>query len=202
MTKATRTRLDVDERRALLLAAAADLFEQRAYDAVSIEDVAAAAGVSKGLVYHYFSGKRELYVAHVERGAREALAAIIQSVAEVDDDAPNDARLRAALRGWMLHVRAHARTYETVVRGGLGSDADVQQIATDLRAEFTTVLGAIFGGHATTDLGPIAIAGWLGFVESATLEWVNTPQIQDPEPVIEIALAVLAAAIAAARDER
>src|SRR5436305_732256 len=58
-----RRRLSVAERRDELIAAALDLFSHRSPEDVSIDDVAEAAGASRALVYHYFGGKQELYVA-------------------------------------------------------------------------------------------------------------------------------------------
>ncbi|WP_404429746.1 TetR/AcrR family transcriptional regulator [Microbacterium lacus] len=70
MSEATRTRLDPDARRAQILDAAADLYRERRYDDVSLEELAAAAGVARGLLHHYFGSKRELYLAVVTRSAR------------------------------------------------------------------------------------------------------------------------------------
>ena len=66
-----RRRLSTDERREQLLAAGAELLGRRPYDEVSIEEIAAAAGVSKGLLYHYFPTKKDFVVAALERGQDE-----------------------------------------------------------------------------------------------------------------------------------
>ena len=57
-----RIRLDNDARRAQLLELGQKAFAERTYDEVSIDDIARAAGISKGLLYHYFPTKRDLYV--------------------------------------------------------------------------------------------------------------------------------------------
>src|SRR4249920_2344031 len=59
---APRTRLELDERRVQLLEFGKHFFANHAYDDVSMDEVAAAAGVSKGLLFHYFKSKREFYV--------------------------------------------------------------------------------------------------------------------------------------------
>jgi AcrR family transcriptional regulator len=56
-------RLTAEQRRAVLLACARTLFAERGYAATSIEDVAAAAGVTKPVVYDHFASKKDLYVA-------------------------------------------------------------------------------------------------------------------------------------------
>jgi AcrR family transcriptional regulator len=61
-----RTRLGHDERRQAIVRAAADVFARRDYETVSTAELAHAAGISRGLLNHYFRTKRELYVAVVE----------------------------------------------------------------------------------------------------------------------------------------
>ena len=57
-----------EERPAELMAAALDLFVERGYAATRLDDVAARAGVSKGTLYLYFSGKEELFKAVIRSG--------------------------------------------------------------------------------------------------------------------------------------
>src|SRR3954465_2978433 len=66
-----RRRISVDRRREELMAAALELFSKHDAEDVSIDDVATAAGASRALVYHYFGGKQELYVAALRRAALE-----------------------------------------------------------------------------------------------------------------------------------
>lgn len=56
------TRLDPRHRREQILDVARRHFAERHYDAVSTAELAADAGVNRGLVYHYFGTKRELYL--------------------------------------------------------------------------------------------------------------------------------------------
>ncbi|MGW2857715.1 helix-turn-helix domain-containing protein, partial [Streptomyces sp. NPDC001215] len=65
----TRRRLSTGERREQLLAVGARLFSENPYDEVWIEQVAEIAGVSRGLLYHYFPTKRDFFAAVVERAA-------------------------------------------------------------------------------------------------------------------------------------
>jgi len=62
-----------DERQEQILKAALNCFASQGFSAAKITDIAAAAGVSYGLVDHYFGKKEELYTAAVERAYRGAL---------------------------------------------------------------------------------------------------------------------------------
>jgi len=55
-------RLGADVRREQILTAAAKLFGERPYSAISTTELAEAAGVTRGLLHHYFGTKRDLYL--------------------------------------------------------------------------------------------------------------------------------------------
>ena len=85
-----------DIRRAELLDRAAGLFLRHGYDNVSLNDLIADAGFSKGAFYHWFPSKDALIAALAERSAREAFAGVEDAVAGCDGDAL--ARLNAVLQ--------------------------------------------------------------------------------------------------------
>ena len=99
------TRLNPAERRDQILDAANVLFAERGYEEVTIEDIATSAGVTRGLVHHYFGGRKDVYIALLERvgaGREERAAAARRShrsrasgghgltLAGVDTGQPND----------------------------------------------------------------------------------------------------------------
>jgi len=81
-----------------LVAAALDLFVERGYAATRLEDVAAAAGVSKGTVYLYFANKEELFKTVVRENMVPALARGIDLVDRYEGSTPE--LLRELLLGW------------------------------------------------------------------------------------------------------
>ena len=64
------SRLDPGQRREQILDAANALFAEHGYDEVSVEDIAHAAGVTRGLVHRYLDGRKDVYIALPERIAR------------------------------------------------------------------------------------------------------------------------------------
>ena len=96
-----------DIRRAELLDRASALFVQHGYDNVSLNDLIADAGVSKGAFYHWFPSKDELITALAQRSARDQFAAIEGAIARCGGDALD--RLNALLRaGFDVKMRMGA----------------------------------------------------------------------------------------------
>ena len=171
-----RVRLDTDARRAQLLALGLQAFSDRPYDEVSIDDIARAAGISKGLLYHYFPTKRDLYLA----GLRTTAADLIErTTAAARPELPPIERIRAGLDAYFDHMASHARPFLALMRGGIGSDPEVTTVLENVRAAFVERLfsrseGTPLAALTATDapLVVIAVRGWIGFVEAASLEWL------------------------------
>src|SRR6476660_8765820 len=124
-----RIRLDNDERRAQLLQLARKAFSDRSYDDVSIDDLAREAKISKGLLYHYFPTKRDLYVA----GLREIADELVLKLTSVPPDLPPADRVRHSLDAYLDFVTDHSRAYVSLLRGGIGSDPEVNAVVTGVR---------------------------------------------------------------------
>ncbi len=101
MTNAPRTRLPRAEREAQVLDVAHARFAAHGFAAVTMDDLAAAAGVTKPLLYNYFGNKERLYLACMER-AGDALFATVGAAVE-RADSPADA-LRRGLRAFFAFV--------------------------------------------------------------------------------------------------
>lgn len=71
-----------EQRMQQTLSVAHDLFAERGYAAVTMDEVAAAVGVTKPLLYNYFGNKERLYIACMERAGEALFAMIGQAVAQ------------------------------------------------------------------------------------------------------------------------
>jgi AcrR family transcriptional regulator len=75
-----RIRMTAQQRREQLLSVGKSLFAQRGYEAVTVEEIAAAAEVSKPVVYEHFGGKEGLYAVVVDREMQALLKRITDSL--------------------------------------------------------------------------------------------------------------------------
>jgi AcrR family transcriptional regulator len=196
MATARRARLSTDARREQLVALGVEVFSERPFDEVSIDDIAAAAGISKGLLYHYFPSKRDFYVAVVRHSADE-----MQAITETDPQLAPLERLAAGLDRYLEYVDTHARGYATVLRAGIGSDPEVAAIVEAVRAAMAR---RILDDLTVEDSAPpgvrIAVRGWVGFAEAASLEWLERRDLTRDE-MRELLIQALRSVVEAARRE-
>lgn len=162
-----RTRLQTDERRAQLLTLGLRLFSTRAYDEVSIDAIAKEAGVSKGLLYHYFGGKRAYYLASIEHAAGGLLA----SLDAVPDTLIGPARALAMITAYVDFVEHHGEAYGTLLSGGVGSDPEVSHLLERSRQEVAARILQGAGLEAPRPVFELAVRHYIGGVEAIVLDW-------------------------------
>jgi AcrR family transcriptional regulator len=188
---AVRARLEVDERRAQLLALGLSIFSERSYDEVSIDDIARAAGVSKGLLYHYFPTKRDFYVAALRAAAKDLLE---QTLGAREADISIEERVRQGVTTYLDFVERRGGAYVALMRGGIGSDPEVAAVLEEVRLAF---LGRIVADLPPGVEGPLvrtALRGWIGFVEAASIDWVAHRPVPLGQ-IVELAQTMLVAAM-------
>lgn len=181
-----RARLEVDERRAQLLTLGLAIFSERAYDDVAIDDIARAAGVSKGLLYHYFPTKRDFYVAAL----REAAKALIAQTIGADRGGEHDERLRRGLTTYLDFVERRGGAYVALMRGGIGSDPEVASVLEETRVAILEHILRLLPPGIEGPLITTALRGWIGFVEAASIDWVARRSVPIGQ-IVDVAHAAL-----------
>jgi AcrR family transcriptional regulator len=154
--------------RTALIAAGRARFAERGYENVSSEEIAAAAGVTRGALYHHFDGKRELFAAVFEEVEAELVASF--DLSGLDGEDPIGVLIAAA---------------DQFLDLSLGSE--VQRIAL---LDAPAVLGWEAWHEAEKRYG-------LGLIEAGLTTAIAAGQVR-PLPVAEVALMLLGAMIEAA----
>lgn len=196
VTAPTRTRLSPAERRSQLLDLGVRLLATRSLDELSIDLLADEAGVSRGLLYHYFGSKTDFHEAVVRRAADDLLL----RTAPPDRGEPLD-RLAASLEAYLAYVERNLEGYRSLVRGPAGGNARLRAIAEEVRAALTD---RIFAVDAAAELVPdtpatrLAVRGWSVLVEEIALAWVGEPDGVSRTEVLALLTGALPAAVAVA----
>lgn len=189
-------RLAPDERRAQLVEIAAGLFGARPYPELGVADVARAARITQGLVYHYFPTKTAVFAAAFEHLSRRLLAASLPEGGALPEKA------RAGVRGYLDFAEENRVAFLNLFRGATLLEPDFLRIADATRATIVertlATLGLARRKAAATRL---ALRGYLGAAESVTLEWLAEHALS--RPAIERLLlgALLTAIVSGLRED-
>lgn len=102
-----------DKKIKIILDSAVNLFAQKGYHDVTMEEIAEKVGVAKGTLYLYFSSKDELYWGILERGLHELFAGLEQEAQRL---IPPEEKLRAILALILRHSRENFQFYRLILR--------------------------------------------------------------------------------------
>jgi AcrR family transcriptional regulator len=165
-TSASGERLGRADRERLMLEAAGEAFATHGFHGSSMDEIAAAAGITKPMLYRYFGSKEGLYAAYLRRTGRE----LIERVRALDSvgRSPRD-RLNAGLRGFLSYVDEH-RTGWTVLHGETSgpADAEIAREVAELRLRIVRLLTILFGDEAFAH-------AFAGAAESVATWWIESP---------------------------
>ena len=164
------SRLDPGQRREQILDAANALFAERGYDEVSVEDIASSAGVARGLVHHYFGGRKQVYIALLER-----LGAVREQ--QLPPPVGRSARARVAdnVSRWLDWTEQNRTIWlATLGRGEDIADPDIRAVVLDLVRRAVAILAAHHADIAEDSPRlRYALECWIGLNRAATRRWLQ-----------------------------
>lgn len=198
MTTGVRRRMGVEERRQQLIGVALDLFSHRSPDDVSIDEIAAAAGISRPLVYHYFPGKLSLYEAALQRAADDLADRFMEP-----REGPLGARLLRVMGRFLDFVDGHGPGFSALMRGGpaVGSSTTNALIDSVRQAAYVQILTHLGITDPPVRL-ELVIRSWISLAESTALIWLDGRRIPRAELELQLVHDFAAlAAVSAAYDE-
>jgi AcrR family transcriptional regulator len=188
----------VERTRRRILRAAGLCFAAQGFSKTTVPEIAAAAGVSKGLVYHHFRAKELILEALLERTLADwsRVSGIREHVARTGSVL---AGLERALRGSLDYARSNPLVralfqLDPLVVQGLGSSAAVQRSVADGRAQLVEAMRAgIAAGELRADLDPERAADLLRMLMIAFVDHLLDPRWIDAsdEVLVSTSLDVL-----------
>ena len=198
-----RVRMTPDDRREQLLALGVRLLSNRSVEELSIDMLAEEAGISRGLLYHYFGNKQDFHRAVVRKAADD----LIRVTAPPEEGEPME-RLARSLEAYVDYVVDNYEGYSSLVRGAGSGNADLREIYEEARVVLTDRIFAAEDarGRLLDELGfrdsPAArlmVRGWSAMTEDVVLAWVRDPGDVGKDELLLLLTAALPGALAGLR---
>lgn len=195
MTGPKPKRIAGDERRELIALAAGRLFAVHGYAGTRMQDVAAAAHVTKPMVYRHFDSKKDLYLALLARH-EDDLPTFFEGVDISSADRAGESLVRAILETWLDYVQANAHAWAMLFRDHSG-DEEIQAFRLRVSRSAREVIAAFIAGagsrmpreqvEPTAELLTSGLAG-------LAMWWIDRPQVPR-SLVIDVAARMIAPAV-------
>jgi AcrR family transcriptional regulator len=174
-----RRRMPTAERRATLLRAAGPLFGRDGYAGTRLDDVVAAAGVTKPILYRHFESKKALYAALLDKHEAD-LPSFFERVEGIGPGLAPDELVRLILEHWLDYVRENRHAWQMLFRDASGDDDlrrrrfEVSVRAREVMAGFVAAVG---GERIPADqVEPTAELLTSGLAGLA-LWWIDNPDV-------------------------
>ncbi len=162
-----RTRLTRDDRRRQLVGIGLAKLVDTPIQDLSIDEVAAEAGISRSLLFHYFPTKRDFYLACIAAAGRR----ILRTTAPDLDLAPGE-QVRAMVRLFVQQIDRRRDFYLSLLHGTGAADVAVVEVYDGIWAESTArVLTCLSLGPDEADV----VHAWWKYVEDRALSWSGRP---------------------------
>jgi AcrR family transcriptional regulator len=198
MTSSTgRVRMSPESRREQLLDLGTRLLATRTLDEVSIELLAEEAGISRGLLYHYFGNKQEFHAAVVRRAVEDIYA--ITAPRGIEDPLE---QLAVSLGAYVDYVAENHTGYVSLIRAAAGGNEELRAIYQQARRALTDRIFEIAGAEQLAALGVVDSAatrllvdGWAALVENVVVAWVEDPSGLSRDELLQRLAGVLPAIV-------
>jgi AcrR family transcriptional regulator len=170
---AVRQRIPGPERRALILREAGRLFARHGYAGTRLDDVAAAAHVTKPMVYRHFESKKALYLALLAKH-QDDLPTFLERVG-----------VASILDHWLDYVRENSHAWVMLFRDSSG-DGEIRERRREVSLRAREVLAGFIAGQAGSRIPPEQVEPTAELLTSGlaglALWWIDHPDV--PKPVV------------------
>ena len=197
-TRSTRSRLSPEERRSQLLDLGVRLLATRSLDELSIDLLAEEAGISRGLLYHYFGNKHDFHEAVVQRACDDLIA---QTAPPPEGDAME--RLLASMSAYVDYVTANYEGYLSLVKGAASGNDTLRRIYDDALGVLTDRVFTEDALHellVDTPVTRLVVRGWASMSEALVLAWAKDPAGVTRQELDDLLAASLPALVATISD--
>jgi AcrR family transcriptional regulator len=162
-----RTRRTAEERRRQLIGIGLQLLASRPIHQITIDEVAASAGISRSLLFHYFPTKQDYYVAVVRAASRRLLRRIAP-----DHDSPAPTQIRAIVDDYVTYIERRREPYIALFRSP-GADDWVRSIHEETQDALARRVIDALGRGTQPPAVEFVVRAWWAFAEELAITWTG-----------------------------
>lgn len=154
---------------------------ERSLEDISVSDIAAQAGISRGLLFHYFPTKQDFQL----EVAREANAELLTRVTP-DLSLGLSEMLRDSVSRYVDYASESRTSYQALLRGPSGSHPELAAMVDQTRSAIVHIILAAAPVPTAERDQPrllLTVRGWIAFAEETTLSWLREETITRAELV-------------------
>ena len=167
-----KSRLPRDERRALLLSAALEVFTTAGYHSAAMDEIADRANVSKPVLYQHFPSKLELYLAVLDLHIDSLVFAIQKAIAS---NRENSSRVAATVEAYFGFIDSEGEAFRLLFESDMNLEPQVRERLNRMTYDCAAAVSAVIS--IDTGLGKeesmMLAVGIIGTVQTTARHWLD-----------------------------
>jgi AcrR family transcriptional regulator len=169
------------------LDAALEQFSTRHFDEVTASDIAGSAGVTQGLLFHYFVNKRGIYLEVL----REAALRVGSATTSTTDAAAAGDRFRQMIHAHLTYLSSHRDFALRLVLGGDGGDPEAREIFDRARSRTIEWTCALLDLDSNRPAIQLMLRSCQGSLDEATAFWLKHDHPFGRDEMVEVVVELL-----------
>jgi AcrR family transcriptional regulator len=162
-----RIRLGADDRRRQLIGIGLQLLATRPIHQITVDEVAASAGISRSLLFHYFPTKQDYYVAVVRAASKRLLRRIAP-----DRESPASTQIHAIVEDYVRYLERRREPYVALFRSP-GADDWVRSIHEETQDALARRVVSVLSECQHSDKVELVVRAWWSFAEELAITWTG-----------------------------
>ena len=167
-----KPRLPRDERRALLLSAALEVFTAAGYHSAAMDEIADRAGVSKPVLYQHFPSKLELYLAVLDLHIDSLVFQIQRSIAANTENAD---RVRATVDAYFDFIESEGEAFRLLFESDMSVEPQVRERLNRMTYDCAAAVSAIISNDTglPQEVAMLLGVGLIGYTQVTARHWLD-----------------------------
>lgn len=159
------TRLPAEQRRRQLLDVACGVFAARGFHATSMDDVAAAAGVTKPVLYQHFPSKRALFIELLEDVGHQLLERLAEATAPATSGRE---RVEAGFTAYFRFVTSNESAFRVLFGAAARNDAEFTEIVERILDDTADAISQLIEIQGTPEHRRVLAHALIGIAEATS----------------------------------
>ena len=186
-SRSDKSRLPRDERRAILLAAALEVFTAAGYHSAAMDEIADRANVSKPVLYQHFPSKLELYLAVLDLHIDSLVFAIQKAIAS---NRENSSRVAATVEAYFGFIDSEGEAFRLLFESDMNLEPQVRERLNRMTYDCAAAVSAVIS--IDTGLGKeesmMLAVGIIGTVQTTARHWLDRDGKIDRQRATELVM--------------
>ncbi len=184
-SKDNKGRLPRDERRAILLSAALEVFTAAGYHSAAMDEIADRANVSKPVLYQHFPSKLDLYLAVLDVHIDSLVFEIQKAIASTPDNAN---RVKATVEAYFNFIEKEGEAFRLLFESDMSVEPAVRQRLDRMTYDCAAAVSAIISIDTglPKEAAMLLGVGMTGYVQVSARHWLERDSKLSREQAVEL----------------